>query len=37
MCENYGYKKDYLMKVIAGNELSYATTLYYLLLNSKFE
>ena len=37
ICEKFGYKKDYLMKEIYANEMNYATALYYLLLNSKFE
>jgi hypothetical protein len=35
--EEHGYKKDYLMKSLFANELNYATTTYFLLLNLKLE
>lgn len=35
--ENFGYKRDYLIKALENNELNYATTAYYLLLNSSID
>jgi hypothetical protein len=37
LMEELGYRREILMKMLYANDHNYATTAYYLLLNSKLD